>query len=110
MENNFDLASRFIKELEQQEVPVCHHPGCKNPAIECTVPVITEWDHQGKNFPEDFHEYYCSDHAPEYGYCACCGFFIVGIDDLAILCGSCKDQIDAESGFLDSDDDYLFYN
>ena len=94
--DNFTLAMSFLAQEERRDVPACYHPGCQQPSIECVVS-----DPEG----EDHYEYYCPEHAPEYGYCSVCGMFMAGTeDDMETICDMCRDQLRSEAGEYDEEE------
>lgn len=86
----------------------CRHPGCQDQAISCTI-----YDH---DLDKEIIEWYCPEHAPEYGYCCLCGQFWGGIEAFEFapipgLCPNCCDQVesDCDDDNYENEDDWLEY-
>jgi hypothetical protein len=83
----------------ESEPRTCQHEGCTDPAMLCS------------NFcaDEDWtDEYYCGQHAPQHGYCACCGDFWTGITTFEVsgYCEHCLAEIEADRDDEDDTEDY----
>lgn len=80
----------------------CQHPGCTKEGIPC---LLQWWD-------ETPEEYFCSKHAFKHGYCPGCGVFWAGVESFDFgssgLCEQCLDQIRADTGYYDEEDDFDF--
>ncbi len=86
MENeSYFIAIQYLESENETDVPMCQHPGCTRPAMECILDDIT--GHQTK----EVILYYCISHANKYGFCWGCGIFIEGIYNE--LCENCRDEI-----------------
>jgi hypothetical protein len=81
--------------------PCCQHEGCAEPAMLCTCSYAEEegdWD----------DEFFCPAHAPQHGYCACCGDFWAGITTFEVsgYCEHCLVEIEADRDDGDDTEDY----
>lgn len=86
-----------------QERPRCKHPGCHKAGFPCLlVP------------GQRPHEYLCTEHAIEQGYCAYCGDFAAGTSGFDFVhpgtCDACNGEIKSEVDDLEETDldDFLF--
>jgi hypothetical protein len=69
-------------------VTKCQHEGCEHDGFECRGFGVDEAE-----FPPEF---YCGEHAPEHGFCACCGDFWAGISSFEFLHPGLCDHCHAE--------------
>ncbi len=124
-----------MEELPEMKY-LCEEPGCGKEAIECRVTIYRFDVFDRRRFSlgyvwyllrseglrwmwgllrdgfADAHDYYCSEHAGEYGYCWSCGEFSAGTEGFDFrrprgLCDNCRDEF--EHDFDDGDEDDWFY-
>lgn len=63
----------------------CQHEGCTEEGNPCYL------DDDLLADPQRVTEYLCCNHAPEHGYCWCCGRFFAGIESFDFGNGLCED-------------------
>lgn len=84
----------------------CEHEGCNEQATEYELYAINE-DGSSEKF------WLCNEHAPQMGFCCMCGHFTAGADDHWLyshgVCEDCFDQLRAENGEFDHEEDYDLY-
>ena len=92
-DESFDIAMSHHYDEQCRDVPMCQEKGCQNPSIQCEI-------------DDETHEYYCSEHAVEHGYCYCCGILIAGWRDFSDMCENCEEQVRDNDDVAD-DDEYF---
>ncbi|MBD2771190.1 hypothetical protein [Iningainema tapete] len=85
----------------------CQHPGCSGEnTTACFLP---------DNTTDKPDYYYCVKHAPQEGFCYCCGQFWAGVERFDFagfyggikgLCENCDSSIRASLGEFDDDDEF----
>jgi len=112
---------------------LCEEPGCYNKAIECRIIVygfdVFDWKRFSLSYVwylirtegwrafwgllrdgfMDTHDYYCSDHAGDKGYCWSCGEFCSGLESFDFgsprhLCDKCRDEFEHDFDDIGEED------
>jgi len=79
----------------------CQYEGCEAEGFPC---FMNAWDAEdGGDGPNG---YWCSQHAPDAGFCACCGLFWGGIESFDFGNGICDNCRESEPDDCDEPDDY----